>query len=78
MLPLSILIQVRCTIALFPFLLLAITGSSLFDFVFGQDWTEAGIYAQLLSFKLFLTFVFGPFLGLANVLEKQELNFNVR
>ncbi|MCF7917300.1 MAG: oligosaccharide flippase family protein [Candidatus Omnitrophica bacterium] len=60
-------------ISMLPFLILAVSGDSIFSFVFGINWQEAGVYAQILSFKMFISFIIGPVLSLVNVLEKQEI-----
>ena len=57
-----------------PFLVLVIIGDSFFSLVFGANWTEAGIYAQILSFKIFISFIINPVLSLPTILEKQEIN----
>ena len=62
-------------LGMLPFLVLAITGDNLFGFVFGANWTEAGVFAQILSFKIFIDFIIGPAKSLTNILEKQELQF---
>lgn len=64
--------------SMMPFLLLAVIGDRIFAFVFGAHWAEAGVYAQILSFKIFTSFIISPFLNLANILEKQEVNFILR
>lgn len=43
-----------------PFLAIALFGPSLFSFVFGSDWTAAGVYAQWLAPWLFLQYVNRP------------------
>lgn len=60
-------------IAMLPFLILAVAGDNIFAFVFGANWSEAGVYAQILSFKIFINFIMNPALSLANILEKQEV-----
>jgi len=60
--------------SMLPFLVLAIIGDNIFAFVFGANWSEAGVYAQILSFKIFISFIINPALNLANILEKQEFN----
>lgn len=42
-----------------PFLVLGIISPCLFGWVFGQEWIEAGYYAQVMAFMFFLRFVFG-------------------
>jgi len=59
------------------FLLLAVIGDSVFAFVFGAKWSEAGVYGQILSFSIFINFIMGPALVLVNVLQKQEVNLIV-
>jgi O-antigen/teichoic acid export membrane protein len=54
-----------------PFLLLAATGPDLFQFVFGEDWRVAGIFAQWLAPLLLLVFITSPISTLASVLEYQ-------
>ena len=65
--------QMTC-ISMLPFLVLVIIGDSFFSLVFGANWTEAGIYAQILSFKIFISFIINPVLSLPTILEKQEIN----
>ena len=60
--------------SMLPFLVLAIIGDSIFAFVFGANWAEAGVYAQILSFKIFISFIISPILSLPTILEKQEIN----
>ena len=60
--------------SMLAFLVLAILGDRIFAFVFGTNWTEAGIYAQILSFKMFISFIISPILNLPTILEKQEIN----
>lgn len=62
-------------ISMLPFLVLAVAGDKFFVFVFGAQWLEAGVFAQILSFKIFISFIIGPILNLANILEKQEIKF---
>jgi len=64
--------------SMLPFLVLAVLGDSIFAFVFGANWSEAGVYAQILSFKIFVSFLISPILNLTNILEKQEVNLILR
>jgi O-antigen/teichoic acid export membrane protein len=59
-------------VCLFPMLALAIVGQDLFIVVFGEKWSEAGVYAQILSFWAYVWFVSSPLSTLFAVLEKQE------
>ena len=60
-------------IGFFPVIILSVIGKDLFIVVFGDQWAEAGIYAQLLSFWAFFWFVVSPMSTLFSVLEKQRL-----
>jgi lipopolysaccharide exporter len=65
--------------ALFPMLVLSLVGKELFVIVFGSQWSEAGIYAQILSFWRFWVFIGSPISTLPSVLQRQnvELSFNI-
>src|SRR4030042_6016938 len=67
-------------IGLFPLLVIFLFGPRLFAFVFGKNWIEAGIYAQILSIWLFfilITFSLGGVVP--NILRRQGsiLGFNI-
>ncbi len=40
-----------------PFFLVGIGGDRIFGLVFGENWLEAGVYCQILSFSLFINFI---------------------
>jgi O-antigen/teichoic acid export membrane protein len=61
-----------------PFLLLAFVGEDLFIIALGTKWSEAGVYAQILSFCIFVRFITTPAGYLAIIYEKQEISFLVR
>jgi len=58
---------------LFPMLLLTIVGRDVFLIIFGDNWAEAGVYAQILAVWTFFWFVSGPLSSLFEALEKQEM-----
>ncbi len=60
-------------LSFFPCFLLTLTGGSLFAFVLGSRWQEAGVYAQILSVWLFFWFVSSPLNTVFAVLEEQAL-----
>ncbi len=66
------LFQKLIAIFLFPMLLLTLIGEDLFTVVFGSQWIEAGIYAQIMSVWAFCWFVSAPFTKLFAVFEKQS------
>jgi O-antigen/teichoic acid export membrane protein len=57
----------------FPILILIVIGRDLFLVVFGSEWTEAGVYTQILSIWMLFWFISSPMHHLFNVLEKNEL-----
>ena len=60
----------------FPiYLLLYLQGPSLFSFVFGENWREAGEYAQILAPWLFLGFVASPLSQVPIIVGKQAQMF---
>lgn len=58
-------------IIFFPVLLF---GSQLFSFVFGDEWSKAGLIAQILSITLFLRFVLSPLSNITMMLRKNRAN----
>jgi len=55
----------------FPLLLIMITGKEIFCAVFGSQWTEAGVYAQILAPWILFVFFGSPVSTLFSVLEMQ-------
>lgn len=66
-------------IGILPILLLTMTGEDLFRVIFGQTWTEAGIYSQILAGWIFLVFVTSPLSTVFPILGRQRefLIFNI-
>lgn len=60
-------------LGLLPALALTILGEELFTVVFGPNWAEAGVYAQILAPWMFLLVVSSPLSNLFAILERQEL-----
>lgn len=54
-----------------PISLIYILGPDFFKLVFGQQWIEAGSYARLLAFALWLQFSIAPLMQTLIVLERQ-------
>jgi O-antigen/teichoic acid export membrane protein len=67
------------SLGMFPFLLSAVLGKDLLSFVFGFQWSEAGVYVQVLSLSAFFAFISLPISTLFSVLEaqKEETIFNI-
>ncbi|MBT8400234.1 MAG: oligosaccharide flippase family protein [Rhodothermia bacterium] len=66
-------------LGLFPILSVAIAGPEIFRFVFGESWSDAGLYASYLALWVLLVFVSSPLSRLFDLLEKQRelLLFNI-
>lgn len=62
-------------LSFFPFLFLALTGPTIFSFVFGSDWTRAGLYAQMLAPAFFLRCIVSPTL-VFNTFNRQNQYLN--
>ena len=60
--------------AIGPFLLAALLAPLLFTVLFGQAWSEAGLYVAILAPMYFLQFVATPTGGTLDVLERQDLH----
>jgi lipopolysaccharide exporter len=65
------------TIILFPTLVLTIIGKDLFIVIFGPDWAEAGVYAQVLAIWGFVWFISSPLTNLHATLEMQEFGVKI-
>ncbi len=59
-------------IAIAPFGLLLIAGPLLFSLVFGKEWYEAGVYAQLLVPSLMSNFILSPVTAILLVAKMQR------
>jgi len=58
-------------IGIFPMLLLTIIGKDVFVTVFGDRWSEAGVYVQILGLWVFVQFISSPLSTLFSVMERQ-------
>lgn len=62
---------------LIPFAVLFFYGEPIFTFVFGSDWTEAGLYAEILAPWLFVNFMASPISSIPILVERQRDFFKV-
>lgn len=60
------------TMGLFPCVLLAIIGNQLFEVAFGRQWSEAGVYTQILAPWALVWFVTSPLSTVYLILEQQH------
>jgi O-antigen/teichoic acid export membrane protein len=59
-------------ISVVPFIVVGIFGPSVYSFVFGDEWLEAGKYMRLLLPWLFLVFLSSPLSFLPDLLSFQK------
>lgn len=59
-------------ISIYPILLLFLFGKELFGIIFGIQWGEAGLYAEILAPWIFIVFITSPISTLFSILEKQS------
>ena len=67
--------SVLIMLSVMPFLLLGVVGGDLFGMVFGSEWYEAGVYAQILALWAMIWFVASIMSELIYVLEFQGFGF---
>lgn len=63
-------------IGMFPILILTIVGSDVFTVIFGSAWTEAGVYAQILSLWAFIWFISSPLTTIYLVVGEHHFGFS--
>lgn len=73
------LIKQLLVISILPFLTLLIFGPWLFVTAFGKDWSQAGVFAQILAFCLLAQFISTPLVNALNVFgaQKSFLKLNI-
>ncbi len=54
------------------FAILFLFGQQIFSFVFGQKWSEAGVFAEILAPLFFIRFISRPLSSLMIVFQKQQ------
>lgn len=59
------------SLGLFPLLALSLIGQDVFVIAFGCNWSEAGLYSQILAPWMFFTFISSPLSTLFIVYERQ-------
>lgn len=64
-------------IGMFPILTMTVVGSDIFSVIFGEIWTEAGVFTQILSIWAFVWFISSPLSTLWIILEKQEFGLKI-
>ena len=69
------LVSILFKISFFPSLILIFYGGSVFQFVFGDQWFEAGFYVQIMALWMFVWFMASPLGQVFIVKEKQSFFF---
>jgi len=64
-------------IALLPMALIGLLGQEAFSLLFGSKWSEAGIYAEILSLWGFFWLISSPLSNVFTALERQGLGFGI-
>lgn len=59
-------------ISIFPVLILVMAGPVIFEFTFGQEWADSGVYVRYLSILLIMQFITSPLGNIFNLFEKQN------
>lgn len=67
--------KVLSLIAIIPFLVIILFAPSIFSFVFGQQWANAGIFAQFLGIMFFFRFIVSPLSYVYIIAGKQKEDF---
>ena len=60
-------------IGLIPLVIILLFGPILFTIVFGSNWQEAGVYAQILSPLVYVSLIVAPVGRLIEIFEKQNI-----
>lgn len=66
------------SIGIFPLLIVTIWGQSIFSFIFGEEWKEAGLYAQILAPLALFRLISSPLSYLFIIKEKLELDLLIQ
>ena len=70
-------VSMLMSISFVPFAVLIATGGTLFSVVFGAEWYEAGVFAQILALWSLIVFFTNPISTLVSVLEIQEFGLKM-
>jgi len=69
------LLYVLIAIGFLPIAALSFFGETIFLFIFGSDWGEAGVVSELLGPWIFLVFIFSPLINILLVKNEQRKLF---
>jgi lipopolysaccharide exporter len=74
----TLLFRRLVALGLFPAALLTVAGREVFTLFLGSNWSESGIYVQILAPWMFFLFTSIPLSVLFTVLERQEFSFVIQ
>jgi O-antigen/teichoic acid export membrane protein len=66
-------LRILFLISFLPFFIFYFSAPVLFAFIFGEEWREAGVYAQYLTPMFFIQFLYSPLSVITIIAEKQEV-----
>jgi O-antigen/teichoic acid export membrane protein len=69
----EMIFQRLVSLGLFPSVLLTVAGREVFTVVLGANWSEAGVYAQILAPWMFFLLVSSSLIYIFSVFERQEI-----
>ncbi len=65
----------NAVVGILPFSLLFFFGEEMFAFIFGAEWSMAGVYAQLIAPWLFFNFITSPVSMVPTIVTRQKTYF---
>ena len=60
------------SLSVFFFLSLAIISNELCPLILGENWSDVGIFVQLLCFQVFIEFIMFPIMNVVKILDKHQ------
>jgi len=63
---------------IFPFLIILIFGQEIFTFIFGKEWQEAGVIAQIAIIWFYFSFIASPTNMIFNILNLQKMRLLIQ
>lgn len=60
-------------IGLFPVTIFILLGTKGFEFIFGSEWRDSGLYVQILAPMLLVQFIVVPLSQTLNIIERQDI-----
>lgn len=64
-------------VGIIPITLIALLGPWIFSLVFGAEWSDAGLYARLLSIYVLFAFLSSPVANIFNVYERMDIQLSL-